>query len=402
MSYFKCIFVNEKGNFTERIIFSDGKKELKDSYQNADDKLLTIRKLHFHKVSIFKFFSKKISYSEFLLFNQKLITLLRSGVSFIKALEIIIQNSKEGNLKEVLIKIETDIKNGIQISDAFSSNLLPFQKIYRASLMAGEKSGGLESILEKFNIYLEKITTLRRKTLSSLSYPIILLGFMIAMVLIILMYAIPKFSSFYESFDSQLPNTTLILIAVAEFLKNNFLFIIFAGSIIYFIIKLIEKQSERIIIIDYIKLKIPFVGSIILENALAVFSRTLSVLISGGIPVPEAVSIAVETFSNHYFFQQIKIIPEKIKGGQLLSDVMEEVNFIPSMMTEVIRVGESSGNLIDVLDKNAEYYENSIDIKINSIVSLIEPVLIIILGLVVAFMLLSVYLPIFQSIRVVH
>ena len=103
MPYFKCVFVNEKGNFFERIVFADGKKELKESYQNADDKLLTIRKLYLHNVSLWKLFSKKISYSEFLLFNQKLITLLRSGVSFIRALAIIIENSKEGNLKEVLI-----------------------------------------------------------------------------------------------------------------------------------------------------------------------------------------------------------------------------------------------------------------------------------------------------------
>lgn len=402
MPYFKCVFVNEKGNFLERIVFSEGKKELRESYQNADDKLLTVRKLYFHNLSLFKLFSKKIGYGEFLLFNQKLITLLRSGVSFIRALGIIIQNSKEGNLKEVLIRIETDIKNGIQISDAFSSNLIPFRKIYRATLLAGEKSGNLDSILEKFNRYLEKITTLRRKTISSLTYPIILLGFMLAMVLLILLYAIPKFSSFYESFESQLPNATMILIAVAGFLKSNFLYIFLGVTGIYVIIKLIERQHERIIILDTIKLKIPFVGKLILENALAVFSRTLSVLISGGIPVPESVSIAVETFSNRYLFQKIKNIPEKIKGGQVLSDALQEVDFVPSLMTEIIRVGESSGNLVDVLDKNSEYYENSIDMKINSMVSLIEPVLIIVLGLVVAFMLMSVYLPIFQSIRVVH
>jgi type IV pilus assembly protein PilC len=331
-----------------------------------------------------------------------LITLLRSGVSFIRALGTIIKNTREGNLKEVLIKVESDIKNGVQISDAFSSNLIPFQKIYRASLLAGEKSGNIESILGKFNVYLEKITTLKRKTISSLSYPIILLGFMVTMVLVILLYAIPKFSSFYESFEAQLPRTTLILIAVAEFLKNNILLLILPVFFIYLVVRVIEKKVPGIVVMDTLKIRIPFIGKMILENALAVFSRTLSVLISGGIPVPEAATIAVETFSNRYFYHHIKDIPEKIRGGNLLSDALQAVDFIPDMMNEVIRVGESSGNLVDVLDKNAEYYENSIDIKINSMVSLIEPILIIFLGLVVAFMLMSVYLPIFQSIRVVH
>ena len=402
MPYFKCTFVNEKGHFNRRILFGESRNELKEAYKNADEKLFTIKKLYMHNARLFKLFSKKIKYSEFLLFNQKLITLLRSGVSFIKALGIIIKNSKEGNLKEILIKIEADIKNGIQISDAFSSNLIPFQRIYRASLLAGEMSGNLEAILEKFNQYLDKIATLRRKILSGLSYPVILLTFMVLMVLVILIYAIPKFSSFYASFESQLPSTTLMLLSLAGFLKENFLTIIFILALIYFLGKVIERQNEKIVIMDYLKIKTPFMGRMILENALAVFLRTLSVLISGGIPVPEATAIAVETFSNRYFYLKIKDIPERIKGGNVLSDVLEDVDFIPDMMTEIIRVGESSGNLIDVLDKNAEYYENSIDLKINSMTSLIEPILIIILGLVVAFMLMSVYLPIFQSIRVVH
>jgi type IV pilus assembly protein PilC len=402
MPYFKCTFVNEKGHFNQRILFGESRNELKESYKNADEKLFTIRKLYMHNASLSKLFSKKIKCSEFLLFNQKLITLLKSGVSFIKALDIIIKNSKEGNLKEILIKIESDIKNGIQISDAFSSNLIPFQKIYRASLLAGEKSGNLESILEKFNQYLDKIATLRRKVLSGLSYPVILLTFMVLMVLVILIYAIPKFSSFYASFESELPTTTLMLLSLAEFLKENFLTFIFILALLYILVKVIERQSEKIVILDYMKTRTPFMGRMILENALAVFSRTLSVLISGGIPVPEATAIAVETFSNRFFYLKIKNIPEKIRGGNVLSDVLEDVSFIPNMMTEIIRVGESSGNLIDVLDKNAEYYENSIDLKINSMTSLIEPILIIILGLVVAFMLMSVYLPIFQSIQVVH
>jgi type IV pilus assembly protein PilC len=402
MPYFRCTFVNEQGHYNRRIVFAEGRGELREFYQNADEKLLSIRKLFFHNVSLFKLLSRKIGYSEFLLFNQKLITLLRSGVSFIRALGTIIKNTREVNLKEVLIKVESDIKNGVQISDAFSSNLIPFQKIYRASLLAGEKSGNIESILGKFNVYLEKITTLKRKTISSLSYPIILLGFMVTMVLVILLYAIPKFSSFYESFEAQLPRTTLILIAVAEFLKNNILLLILPVFFIYLVVRVIEKKVPGIVVMDTLKIRIPFIGKMILENALAVFSRTLSVLISGGIPVPEAATIAVETFSNRYFYHHIKDIPEKIRGGNLLSDALQAVDFIPDMMNEVIRVGESSGNLVDVLDKNAEYYENSIDIKINSMVSLIEPILIIFLGLVVAFMLMSVYLPIFQSIRVVH
>jgi type IV pilus assembly protein PilC len=331
-----------------------------------------------------------------------LITLLKAGVSFIKAMEIIIKNMRDGNFKDILIQIESDIKNGVQISDAFSSSQIPFKKIYRASLLAGERSGNLESVLEKFNTYLEKVTNLRRKTFSSLSYPIILFVFMVTMVLLILLYAIPKFSSFYESFRAGLPATTTMLISIAEFAQKNIHYFVLPILILYVSLKLVERSSEKIAIMDYLKYKIPFIGRIIVENAMAIFSRTLSILISGGIPVPESTAIAVETFSNRYFFIQVKDIASKIKEGNLLSDVLSEVDFIPGMMVEVVRVGESSGNLPEVLNKNADYYENAINLKVNTIISLIEPVLIIFLGLVIAFMLISVYLPIFQTIQVVR
>lgn len=402
MPYFKCTFVNEKGNFIEKTVFSENKTELKNNYQNADEKLLSIKKLYLYNLNFSKLFSNQIGYSEFLLFNQKLITLLKAGVSFIKAMEIIIKNMREGNFKDILVQIESDIKNGVQISDAFSSSQIPFKKIYRASLLAGERSGNLESVLEKFNVYLEKVTNLRRKTFSSLSYPVILFIFMITMVMLILLYAIPKFSSFYESFRAGLPATTTMLISIAEFAQKNIHYFVFPVLILYISIKLAERSNEKIVIMDYLKYKIPFIGRIIVENAMAIFSRTLSILISGGIPVPESTAIAVETFSNRYFFQKVKDIPSKIKEGNLLSDALSEVDFIPGMMVEVIRVGESSGNLPEVLNKNADYYENAINLKVNTIISLIEPVLIIFLGLVIAFMLISVYLPIFQTIQVVR
>jgi len=402
MPYFKCTFVNEKGNFFDKTVFSENKTELKDNYRNADEKLLSIKKLYFYKLNLSKLFSKGIGYSEFLLFNQKLITLLKAGVSFIKAMEIIIKNTREGNFKDILIQIEADIKNGIQISDAFSSSQIPFQKIYRASLLAGERSGNLESILEKFNQYLEKVTNLRRKTFSSLSYPVILFVFMVSMVLLILLYAIPKFSSFYESFRAGLPATTTLLLSIAEFSQKNIHYFIFPLLILFVAVKLLERSSEKIVIIDYLKYKIPFIGHIIVENAMAIFSRTVSILISGGIPIPESTSIAVETFSNRYFYINVKDIATKIKEGNLLSDVLSEIDFIPGMMVEVVRVGESSGNLPEVLNKNADYYENAINLKVNTIISLIEPVLIIFLGLVIAFMLISIYLPIFQTVQVVR
>lgn len=402
MPYFKCTFLSDQGDFRHRTLFADNKRELQDSYLNADEKLVYIKRDFFHGVSLSKLFARRVGYREFLQFNQKLITLLRSGVSFIRGLEVIIENMERGTLKEILIKAETDIKNGMQISDAFTSRMIPFQRIYRASLMAGERSGNLDGILEKFNVYLEKISNLRRKTMSSLSYPIILFVFMIAMVMIILLYAIPVFSSFYDNFQAELPGMTKILISSATFLKNHIHYIVLGVILLFYLVRLLEKKVPNVVIIEYIKLKIPFIGKIIVENAMAIFTRTLSILISGGITIPESTTIAVETFANKYFNLRVRSVPEKIHEGKLLSDVLSEVKIFPGVMIEAIRVGESSGNLVEVLDKNADYFENAIDTKVNTLISLIEPILIIVMGFVVAFMLIAVYLPIFSTIRIVR
>lgn len=400
MPFYNCRFIDDTGQILKKTIFSDNKEDIKKIYTDSNRKIISIKRNFLKGITYLELFASKISYTEFLLFNQKLITLLKSGVSFINAIEIIIKNTPKGNFREILNKVETDIRNGVQISDAFSSKQIPFINIYRATLLAGEKSGNLEDLLEKFNIYLEKISNLKKKVFSSLSYPVILFVFMFLMMFAILVFAIPKFSEFYKGFNAQLPGITKTMIGISTFLQNNILLILSIFFLIYLFLKFLERKSN-IVIFDRMKIKIPFIGNIIRDNSLAVFSRTLSILISGGIPVPESVEIAVNTFTNEYFYSNIKDIPSNIREGNLLSDSLEEVVFIPDIMVEVIRVGETSGNLIDVLDKNGDYYENTINAKINSLISLIEPIMIVILGLVIAFMIISIYLPIFNLVNVV-
>ncbi|MGE5340406.1 MAG: type II secretion system F family protein [Candidatus Omnitrophota bacterium] len=401
MPYFKCTFVNDEGKYVRKTLFADNKEEIRHNYQNADEKLLSVRKVYVSGTSSVKFMARKISYFDFLLFNQKMITMLKAGVPFVKGLDIVLRNLEKGTLKEVLTKTNADIKNGIQVSDAFASSQIPFQRIYSASLLAGERSGNLESVLQRFNAYLEKVAALRRRIFSSMAYPIILFIVMIAMVMIILVYAIPKFASFYKDFNADLPEMTLFFVSLGEYLQRNFFWYLGLFIALFFGLKFLEKTNPKIIIFDRLKLRIPFIGKIIIENAITVFSRTLAILVSGGIPVPEAVQIAVGTFSNKYFIAKVNEIPEKIREGNLLSDVLQKVDFIPGVLVEVIRVGESSGNLVDVLNENADAFENSIDAKVNSLISMIEPILIVFMGLVIAFMLVSVYLPIFSTVDVI-
>ncbi len=402
MPYYSCTLVDERGRFLRREHYAENRREILRSLEGLDEKLLSVRRLWFKDFSLGKLFKRKIGTTEFLLFNQEMITLLKAGIPVIRALEIIVQNTPFGVLREVLSKAAASIRNGVQISEAFSSSQIPFARIYRASLLAGERSGHLEQVLEKFNAYLSKISNLRRKIVGGLTYPVILLAFMIAMVGIIAVFVIPRFSSFFSDMDAQLPAVTLFFMTATQFLRNNLLAIGGALLLAYAALRLLERLNPRVTILDQLKLRVPFLGRIAHENAVAVFARTLSILISGGIPVPESAEIAVETFANRFYYNQVRDLPEKIRQGNLLSAALEEAPVMPRILVEMVRVGETSGNLTSVLDESAEYYERSLDSRMSALISLIEPVIIIGLGMVIALMLVSVYLPIFSIVEVVR
>jgi type IV pilus assembly protein PilC len=402
MPYYRCTFVDEAGHYSTREHYAESKAELRASLSNGEEKLLAVRRLWLRDFSLHKAFQRKVGYTEFLLFNQELITLLKSGIPVTRALEIIIQNMRASTLREIVGKAAASIRGGTPVSEAFASPQIPFHKIYRASLLAGEKSGHLEQVLEKFNVYLSKLANLRRKIVGSLTYPIILLLFMASMVLVISVFVIPKFASFFADMEAKLPSLTLLFIAVTESLRANIAWLIVLAVAAYAAVRLVERRFPQVTVIDRLKTRMPFIGPIVHENAVAVFARTLSILVSGGIPVPDAAAIAVETFANRFYYNRVCDLPEKIRQGNLLSGALEPVAFIPRILVEMVRVGETSGNLTAVLDESAEYYERSIDSKIGTLISLVEPVIIIALGLVVAMMLVSVYLPIFSTIRVIQ
>jgi type IV pilus assembly protein PilC len=402
MPTYRCTFVDEQGHYSAREHYAEDKAALRASLSGSEEKLIAVRRLWFKDFSLKKLFKRNVGYTEFLLFNQELITLLKAGIPMIRALEIIVENTRASGLREIIGQAAANIRNGMQISDAFASPQLPFNKIYRASLLAGEKSGHLESVLEKFNIYLNKLTGLRRKIISSLTYPVILLLFMLSMVLVISVFVIPKFAAFFDDMEAQLPPLTVLFISITQSLRENILLIAALAVGAYAAVTLAEHVNPRVVLIDQLKIRTPFIGKVVHESAIAVFARTLAILISGGIPVPDSAEIAVETFSNKFYHRQMAAVPEKIRQGNLLSGVLEDIAIIPRILVEMVRVGETSGNLMTVLDESAEYYERSIDNKIGTLISLIEPVIIIALGLVVAMMLVSVYLPIFSISRVVQ
>jgi len=403
MPYFRCTFIDIKGHVSKRDVFASNREELTAANTGErEEKLVSAQRMFGVNRSLIQLFARRIRHSDFLLFNQKLAVLLRAGTSLIHGLEVIVERMKKGGLKVIVNRALRDIRNGVQVSDALNDESLPHARIYRASLMAGERSGNLEEMLKRFNEYLSKVTQLRRKTISSLTYPVVLFFLMIIMVGVVMVFVIPRFSGFYDNFDAQLPGITRFFIDASLFAKANILLVIAVILAVVVAVRLVEKLYPQVSITDRIKIRFPFTGGIVLENALAVFSRTLSILIAGGVTVPDAVDVAVRGIENRWLYLQLRGVPGEIRAGRLLSDVLGEVKAMPAITSELLRVGDSSGNLTEVLDQNSEFLEASIDMKVASIISLIEPAIIVVLGMVIAFMLLSIYLPIFSAVQVVR
>lgn len=403
MPHFDCTFIDERGRLSRRVLIADSREQLLRNSSQGEYKLIRARRRH--NLGAFLPWTRRgssLSGSDFLLLNQQLIALLKSGLSFMRSLETIIENTPKPQVREILAEAAERVRGGEPVSQAFSGHSIPYDTIYRASLLAGENSGQLEAVLERFNHYLGKVTGLRRKVFSSLAYPVVLLIFMTAMILVVLLYVIPRFSVFYADMDAQLPLITTLFTSGGQFLQSRLPLIaaLLAGT--WLLLVFIGRKNQDFTWTSALKLRLPFTGALMLENALVVFIRTLTILLRGGIPVPEAVAVAVETFDNRHLRAAFRRLPERIRSGMQLSQAMQEISAVPGILIEMIKVGEASGNLVRSLDESAEYYESTIDTRISTLISLIEPIIIIVMGLVIAFMLLSVYMPIFSIIRVIQ
>jgi type IV pilus assembly protein PilC len=400
MPFYKVHFLDENGKKIRRELFASNRQELLKNLSLSEQLVLKVRKkIDFRNLAPHR---RKISPQNFLIFNRELISLLKAGTPLKRALEVIMENCTDSLLKQILIKALNDIKNGVSLSRALSSDHFPLNTIYSATLLAGERSGQLEAGLEKFCAYIGRVAQLKRKTISSLTYPMLVISFMLVIVTIIISFVIPKFAGFYADFDAELPFFTTLFLELSVFLKNHILFFLGGLVLLFFSLRAMERRIAGFSLLAQLRLKIPFIGPSLVYNHLAIFCRTLATLLTGGLTIPEAASLAVKTISNKYLYLQIRDLSGSIEQGRSLFQAMQEVRFVPKLMLEMVQVGENSGNLVRTLEEASDHYESFFENRIGTLISLIEPIIIILLGVVVSFMIISIYLPIFSTIRVVE
>jgi type IV pilus assembly protein PilC len=338
---------------------------------------------------------KIISTERFLTFNQELLALVKAGLPILQSFDIMLERQKNLRFKEVLIDVRDKIKSGVSLSDAFASYGDNFPPIYSTSLRAGERSGDLEGVLRRFLRYQKMIVALRKRVTTALIYPLVLVCLSIGMVFIMLTKVIPRFAEFYTGFNAQLPPFTQLMITISTTLNNNFVLVLVIAAASVFLVRRWVQTSGRIIW-DRLKLNVPLVGGIFHRFAIMQFTQSLGTLLSGGTPMVPAIEIASQSVTNQMMANKIFGIVQNVREGEPLWRSLEQTNVMSDLAIEMIKVGESTGALTEMLANVSEFYDEEIEARLSRMVAAIEPIILVFMGIVIAVLLYAFYLPLFR------
>jgi type IV pilus assembly protein PilC len=400
MPYYLCRVACEDGRIENRSVLATAAGECRRLFESEGLLVLSVRR-DWNRIGTLRFrLGRKVKDRDIILFNQELVAMLKAGYPILKSLEALTARIRNVHLREILIDVTGEVRKGKALSEAFQPYEKIFSPVYTASLMAGEKGGNLPASLGRYIEYAKMVTQTRARIKSAMTYPTILIIFSFVLMGILMSFVIPKFADFYQSFEAEMPGITIFIMAVATTLSSRWY--IPAALILAAVIAVtrLSRRPDFRYRLDRLKLRVPFGRLIWLESGLSLFSRTLGLLLEAGIPLLGSVGIAIQAVPNAWMVRAMKDVPDRIENGQGLSDSLAGTDAFPDLALDMVRIGENSANLSGMLGDMADFYDERVRGRIETLVTLIEPVVIIVMGLVVAGMLLAVYIPIFNIIRV--
>ncbi|MCM8785450.1 MAG: type II secretion system F family protein [Candidatus Omnitrophica bacterium] len=339
---------------------------------------------------------RRVSLGEISIFSRQLAVMLDAGVPIIDAISDLKEQSINKYFAYILDNIIKDIQTGSSFSNAISKYPKIFSPLYVALVRSGEESGNLSQIMTELSSYIEDQIILLRKLRQALSYPTVIFIFFIGVISFVFLFLIPKFESIFSSFGAKLPFLTLIIFKISGLFIKLFPFIIL-GLILFGIFLYFYKNTKiGRYQIDKVKLMFPFIGKIMVKISLARFSRSLSTLLSGGVSITNALEIVAKTSGNVIIENNINKIRKGVIEGKILNEEMKKHKIFPSILVRMVRVGEETGRLEDMLNRVSKFFKDEVDATMNILTTIIEPILIIGLGIVVGIVVLAIYLPIFK------
>jgi len=337
----------------------------------------------------------RLSLETFIVFNQQFITLIRAGLPILLALELLSKRQRNRQFKSLLENVRDRVRSGEVLSQAFAAQgLLP--KIYTTTLLAGEKSGNLEEVLNRYVAFQRVTMAFRRKLLTSLVYPALLVALVVVMLTFLITYVVPQFAELYSQLKQQLPPITTFMLEMGVAAKKYF--VPFLVGLVVVVVGLwrwsgTPAGGERL---DHWRLRLPLLGGIWLKYQIALFSRMMATLLAGGLPLVQALDTAGSSIESKFVARSITQAVQRVREGRALSRSLEETGIVPELAVEMIEVGESTGALSAMLTSVAEFFEDDVQTALAATLALIEPVILVGMGLVVGAVLISLYLPIFS------
>lgn len=399
MQQFKCRVALPSGEVVERNFSAESEGALRRELEDKDHLLLELKRRNPLVGAIAETLRvrPRVSAREFLFFNQELSALLRSGLPILPSIDILLERRKNQTFKKALADIRERVKSGEALSDAFSAQGELFPRLYSASLASGERSGELPTVLGRYIAYSRNVLAIRRKVVGALIYPAVLLFASACLIALMVFYIIPKFNEFLKDFGADLPLITEVLVGTALFCQAHWkeILVSLVGTVVAFLSW--QRSGAGRVAVDRFKLRMPLVGGVIHDYAQNRFTRTLGTLVAGGIPLVTSLDLSARAVGNSHFETELLRVTQKVREGQPLWESLEKTGLIGDIAIEMIKVGESTGALEEMLNNVSDFTDEEIDYRLSRVVTLVEPLMLIIMAIIVGGMLLAIYYPLLQA-----
>jgi type IV pilus assembly protein PilC len=389
MAEFVIKLADERGRVQEQVHSAASAEELRQRFSQAGYYIYSVRQRGLTGGQ------RKTKLEMFIIFNQQFLTLIRAGLPILSSLEMLAKSQKNANFAGQLQNVAARVRTGESISSAFDAQG-GFPVIYTTTLLAGERSGNLEEVLGRYLSFQRIALTFRKKLTASLIYPAVLITLVFALFVFLISFVVPRFALLYEQIGSNLPSLTLWLLAVGHFAQKYVLYVLPAMALIGYLLYRWSKTEGGSDRIDRIRIKLPLFGNIWLKYQVALFARTLSTLLTGGLPLVPSLETAARSIASRRISQAVFSSVTSVREGKGLSVSLQGTRVFPALSVEMIEVGESTGALPQMLNSVAEFFEEDVQTALTAAMSLIEPAILIVMGCMVVVILIALYLPLFS------
>ncbi len=395
-----CRVGTPSGEVVERTFSASDERSLRADLERQGYYLLVVRRGL--GASVLRLRPRRVNPALLLIFGQELAALLKAGLPLFQSLDVMLERQRDPVFRQSLTTVREKVKSGVALSDAFRQEGELYPPIFSASLVAGERSGSLDGVLRRFTQHLRLNQSLKKKAVAASIYPIVLLGMMFILVAILLVFVIPQFQTFFEGLGAELPLPTRILMAVSTAVQANIESIVLGVGVAVGGFWYWRRREGSPVVLDRILLRLPYFGGLMRMYATSQLMRTLSTLLAGGLPLLNAIDVAAASVGNRAMSQALRGATERIREGASLTVALESTGMLEALPLEMVKVGEQTGALGDMLGAIAEFYDEELDTRMATVLSLVEPVLLVLMAIIVAAMLLAFYLPMFQAISAVQ